>query len=72
MSDTVAMLMCARLSAEEATAIERVVSRCRAEEDLLIREIGVVYLRGMCDILCVQERLSQEEAEKLIARVKPQ
>ena len=42
------------------------MARCHAERDSLIRQIGKVYVRGMCDMLRVQGRLSEAETEQLL------
>ena len=55
-----------KLSLEEVRAIERAMARCHAERDSLIRQIGKVYVRGMCDMLRVQGRLSEAETEQLL------
>ena len=58
------------LSAAEVRTIDAAVTKCAASADVLIREIGLVYLRGMCDILCVQGRISPKEAAALLNRAK--
>ena len=54
------------LSTEEVRMLDAAVKKCAASADSLIQEIGVVYLRGMCDMLRVQGRLSQEAASMLL------
>ena len=57
-----------KLTVKEQETLDRAVERCRQEEDPLICEIGRIYLQGLCDILRVQEKLTQEEIDVLLKR----
>ena len=58
------------LSTDEAQVLGTAVTKCAAADDALVQEIGVVYLRGMCDLLRAQGKLAPEDVEALLRRAK--
>ena len=45
------------LTPAETSLILRAVERCMTESDPVLRQLAVVYLRGMCAVLRIQGKL---------------